>query len=58
MSDPKRTWQDISRELASENNRLRCTELSEELTQSMEQEERRKHIAFIAANSERDLRSL
>jgi len=43
MSDPNRTWQDIARELASEDNPLRCTE------QTMEEEEHRKCTVSITA---------
>jgi nitrogen fixation/metabolism regulation signal transduction histidine kinase len=50
MNDPKRTWRDIARKLASEENPLRCIELSEELTQTMDEEERQKErTVFVSA---------
>ena len=51
MSDPKRTWRDIARELAGEENPFRCIELSEELTQTMDEEERQKPTVFVSGPS-------
>ena len=52
--NPPRNWKDIARELAHEQNRSKCVELSHELNQAIVEEERKGGTTWFAKDNFND----